>query len=148
MTKLIQRFCRINEYFIKKEATRLNRIFKVIFNRAKGQYQVVSELAKNGGKTSGNSLLKSFTNSGGTLTRSILTAILVFGITYGGNAEVVNDGDVLNAGTNISIVKDDATKTITVSADGVATSTELEAVKNDVQKKPDRYCYQCWKNNE
>ena len=36
-----------------KEAIRLNRIYKVIFNRAKGQHQVVSELAKNGGKTSG-----------------------------------------------------------------------------------------------
>ena len=36
-----------------KEAIRLNIIYKVIFNRAKGQHQVVSELAKNGGKTSG-----------------------------------------------------------------------------------------------
>lgn len=33
-----------------KEAIRLNRIYKVIFNCAKGQYQVVSELAKMAGK--------------------------------------------------------------------------------------------------
>ena len=48
-----------------KEAIRLNRIYKVIFNRAKGQYQVVSELAKNGGKTSDNSLLRTIIKSGG-----------------------------------------------------------------------------------
>ena len=48
-----------------KEAIRLNRIYKVIFNRAKGQHQVVSELAKNGGKTSGNSLLRTIIKSGG-----------------------------------------------------------------------------------
>ena len=65
MTKLIQRFCHINEYFFQKEVIRLNRIYKVIFNRAKGQYQVVSELAKNGGKASGNSLLRTIIKSGG-----------------------------------------------------------------------------------
>lgn len=43
----------------------MNRIYKVIFNHAKGQYQVVSELAKNGGKTSGNSLLRTIIKSGG-----------------------------------------------------------------------------------
>lgn len=48
-----------------KEAIRLNRIYKVIFNHAKGQYQVVSELAKNGGKASGNSLLRTIIKSGG-----------------------------------------------------------------------------------
>lgn len=44
---------------------KLNRIYKVIFNRAKGQYQVVSELAKNGGKASGSSLLRTIVKSGG-----------------------------------------------------------------------------------
>ena len=43
----------------------MNRIYKVIFNHAKGQYQVVSELVKNGGKTSGNSLLRTIIKSGG-----------------------------------------------------------------------------------
>ena len=49
-------------------------------------------------------------------------------------AEAVHDGDILNAGTNISVTKDDTTKTITISTDGVATSAEVDAVKTDVQK--------------
>ena len=114
----------------------MNRIYKVIFNRAKGQYQVVSELAKNGGKTSGNSLLRTIIKSGGGggLTSTVLTAVLVFGSALYGSAEVVHDGDILNAGTNISVTKDDKTKTITISTDGVATSAEVDAVKTDVQK--------------
>lgn len=111
----------------------MNRIYKVIFNRAKGQHQVVSELAKNGGKTSGNSLLRTIIKSGGVLTSTVLTAVLVFGSALYGSAEVVHDGDILNAGTNISVTKDDKTKTITISTDGVATSAEVDAVKTDVQ---------------
>ena len=111
----------------------MNRIYKVIFNRAKGQHQVVSELAKNGGKTSGNSLLRTIIKSGGVLTSTVLTAVLVFGSALYGNAEDVHDGDILNAGTNISVTKDETTKTITISTDGVATSAEVDAVKTDVQ---------------
>lgn len=111
----------------------MNRIYKVIFNRAKGQYQVVSELAKNGGKASGNSLIRTIIKSGGVLTSTVLTAVFVFGSALYGNAEVVHDGDILNAGTNISVTKDDTTKTITISTDGVATSAEVDAVKTDVQ---------------
>ncbi|WP_444216970.1 YadA-like family protein [Dialister hominis] len=40
----------------------------------------------------------------------------------------------MNAGTNISVTKDETTKTITISTDGVATSAEVDAVKTDVQK--------------
>lgn len=78
----------------------MNRIYKVIFNRAKGQHQVVSELAKNGGKTSGNSLLRTIIKSGGVLTSTVLTAVLVFGSALYGSAEDVHDGDILNAGTS------------------------------------------------
>lgn len=39
----------------------------------------------------------------------------------------------MNAGTNISVTKDETTKTITISTDGVATSAEVDAVKTDVQ---------------
>jgi autotransporter adhesin len=39
----------------------------------------------------------------------------------------------LKAGTNISVTKDETTKTITISTDGVATSAEVDAVKTDVQ---------------
>lgn len=60
--------------------------------------------------------------------------MLVFGSALYGSAEVVHDGDILNAGTNISVTKDETTKTITISTDGVATSAEVDAVKTDVQK--------------
>ena len=59
--------------------------------------------------------------------------MLVFGSALYGSAEVVHDGDILNAGTNISVTKNDTTKTITISTDGVATSAEVDAVKTDVQ---------------
>ena len=61
--------------------------------------------------------------------------MLVFGSALYGSAEFVHDGDILNAGTNISVTKDDTTKTITISTDGVATSAEVDAVKTDVQNK-------------
>lgn len=60
--------------------------------------------------------------------------MLVFGSALYGSAEDVHDGDILNAGTNISVTKDETTKTITISTDGVATSVEVDAVKKDVQK--------------
>lgn len=59
--------------------------------------------------------------------------MFVFGSALYVNAEVVHDGDILSAGTNISVTKDDITKTITISTDGVATSAEVDAVKTDVQ---------------
>lgn len=63
--------------------------------------------------------------------------MLVFGSALYGSAEDVHvhDGDILNAGTNISVTsvtKDETTKTITISTDGVATSAEVDAVKTDV----------------
>ena len=60
--------------------------------------------------------------------------MLVFGSALYGSAEDVHDGDILKAGTNISVTKDETTKTITISTDGVATSVEVDAVKKDVQK--------------
>ena len=59
--------------------------------------------------------------------------MLVFGSALYGSAEDVHDGDILNAGTNISVTKDETTKTITISNDGVATSAEVDAVKTVVQ---------------
>ena len=61
--------------------------------------------------------------------------MLVFGSALYGSAEDVHvhDGDILNAGTNISVTKDETTKKITISTDGVATSAEVNAVKTDVQ---------------
>lgn len=60
--------------------------------------------------------------------------MLVFGSALYGSAESVQDGDILKAGTNISVTKDETTKTITISTHGVATSAEVDAVKTDVQK--------------
>lgn len=60
--------------------------------------------------------------------------MLVFGSALYGSAESVQDGDILKAGTNISVTKDETTKTITISTDGVATSAKVDAVKTDVQK--------------
>lgn len=59
--------------------------------------------------------------------------MLVFGSALYGSAESVQDGDILKAGTNISVTKDEITKTITISTDGVATSVEVDAVKTNVQ---------------
>lgn len=116
----------------------MNRIYKIIFNRSKGQYQVVSELAKNGGKGSAKSLLRTIVGyRGGVFTRTVLTALLMFGSAYSVQAASVHDGDLLNGGTNITVTKDDGTNTITISADGVATTTELNTVKAVVQKNQD-----------
>lgn len=60
--------------------------------------------------------------------------MLVFGSALYGSAESVQDGDILKAGTNISVTKDETTKTITISTDGVATRADVDAVKTDVQK--------------
>ena len=60
--------------------------------------------------------------------------MFVFGSALYANAEAVHDGDILKAGTNISVTKDDTTKTITISTDGVATSAEVDAVKTDRTK--------------
>lgn len=59
--------------------------------------------------------------------------MLVFGSALYGSAESVQNGDILKAGTNISVTKDETTKTITISTHGVATSAEVDAVKTDVQ---------------
>lgn len=68
--------------------------------------------------------------------------MLVFGSALYGSAESVQDGDILKAGTNISVTKDETTKTITISTDGVATSVEVDAVKKRRTKEPNRYCCQ------
>lgn len=60
--------------------------------------------------------------------------MLVFGSALYGSAEDVHDGDILNAGTNISVTKDETTKTITISTHGVATSAEVVAVKKTYKR--------------
>ena len=74
------------------------------------------------------------------LAEAVLASLLVFGSASGVSATDVkiNDGDTLQSGTNITVTKDDGTKTITIGTTGLATTTELDGVKTDVtQNKTD-----------
>ena len=116
----------------------MNRVYKVVYNRTKGQYEVVSELAKNGGKANGNPLLKSISTSAKGLSRALLVGMFLVGGICGVQAETINDGDKIVAGPNISVTKDAATNTITVAATGVATTAEMAtATTNITQNKTD-----------
>ena len=116
----------------------MNRVYKVVYNRTKGQYEVVSELAKNGGKANGNPLLKSISTSAKGLSRALLVGMFLVGGICGVRAETINDGDKIVAGPNISVTKDATTNTITVAATGVATAAEMAtATTNITQNKTD-----------
>ncbi|WP_295228801.1 ESPR-type extended signal peptide-containing protein [Veillonella sp.] len=116
----------------------MNRVYKVVYNRTKGQYEVVSELAKNGGKANGNPLLKSISTSAKGLSRALLVGMFLVGGICGVQAETINDGDKIVAGPNISVTKDATTNTITVAATGVATAAEMAtATTNITQNKTD-----------
>ena len=116
----------------------MNRVYKVVYNRTKGQYEVVSELAKNGGKANGNPLLKSISTSVKGLSRALLVGMFLVGGICGVQAETINDGDKIVAGPNISVTKDATTNTITVAATGVATAAEMAtATTNITQNKTD-----------
>ena len=116
----------------------MNRVYKVVYNRTKGQYEVVSELAKNGGKANGNPLLKSISTSAKGLSRALLVGMFLVGGICGVQAETINDGDKIVAGPNISVTKDVTTNTITVAATGVATTAEMAtATTNITQNKTD-----------
>ena len=116
----------------------MNRVYKVVYNRTKGQYEVVSELAKNGGKANGNPLLKSISTSAKGLSRALLVGMFLMGGICGVQAETINDGDKIVAGPNISVTKDATTNTITVAATGVATTAEMAtATTNITQNKTD-----------
>ena len=49
----------------QRGTTKMNRIYKIVFNYARGQYQVVSELAKSKGKAPGSLLARTVIKSGG-----------------------------------------------------------------------------------
>lgn len=74
------------------------------------------------------------------LAEAVLVSLLIFGSVAGVSAADVNinDGDTLQGSTNITVTKDDGTKTITLGTKGLATATELDSVKTDVtQNKTD-----------
>ena len=54
----------------QRGTTKMNRIYKIVFNYARGQYQVVSELAKSKGKAPGSLLARTVIKSGGVLIES------------------------------------------------------------------------------
>lgn len=108
----------------------LNRIYKVIFNRIKGQYEVVPEIAKNGGKAPKRSTGRHLHHSAGILPTAVLLSLLVSGGTCGvASATTIEAGDTISAGTNISVTKDN-TGNILIAADGVATKAELDQVNS------------------
>ncbi|WP_302609593.1 ESPR-type extended signal peptide-containing protein [uncultured Mitsuokella sp.] len=110
----------------------MNRIYKVIFNRTKGQYEVVPEIAKNGGKAPKRSTGRHLHHSAGILPTAALLSSLLFS---GGacaaatpTSTSIEAGDTISAGANISVTKDG--KNITVNTKGVATEEELNQVKS------------------
>ena len=68
----------------------MNRVYKVVYNRTKGQYEVVSELAKNGGKANGNPLLKSISTSAKGLSRALMVGMFLMGGVCGVKAGKIN----------------------------------------------------------
>ncbi|MGN0949218.1 MAG: ESPR-type extended signal peptide-containing protein [Mitsuokella sp.] len=108
----------------------MNRVYKVIFNRTKGQYEVVPEIAKNGGKAPKRSTGRHVHHSAGILpTAALLSSLLFSGGTCAAAASTtVNAGDTIEAGANISVTKDDTGKNIVIAAPDAATKTDLEAV--------------------
>lgn len=112
----------------------MNRIYKVIFNRSLGLYQVVSEIARNHGRSSSHaergrkSLLVPFVLSallGLGLTGSALAEDT--GTTVANAAVTVKDGDQM-VGTGAASVSSSSTKDET---SGKTTTTITVAVPND-----------------
>lgn len=114
----------------------MNRIYKVIFNRSLGLYQVVSEIARNHGRSSSHaergrkSLLVPFVLSallGLGLTGSALAEDT--GTTVANAAVTVKDGDQMQmVGTGAASVSSSSTKDET---SGKTTTTITVAVLND-----------------
>ena len=96
----------------------MNKIYKVIWSKVKNSYVVVPEIAASSSKNKGNKAYKS-------ALAAVLTAMLGFGGFVGSEAATVNDGDTLNGSTHITVTKDPATKTITISTTGLATTGDL-----------------------
>lgn len=118
----------------------MNRIYKVIFNRSLGLYQVVSEIARNHGKSSSpagrgrKSLLVPFVLSallGLGLTGSVLAEGTGTADTQT-NSATVADGTVLAGGGAVTVKPDTTsgtnTVTISVSKDGKVESENTDLV--------------------
>lgn len=108
------RYSRWAQYFFmnlkvrksKKEASTMNRIFKVIYSKTKHTYVVASELAKSHGKSKNGGV-----TSTGLLPGVLLAALLLTGGSFGGvsSAADTSDENAYHAGWGITIA--DETKT-------------------------------------
>ena len=103
----------------------MNKIYKVIWSKVKNSYVVVPEIAVSSSKNKGNKAYKS-------ALAAVLTAMLGFGGFVGSEAATVNDGDTLNGSTHITVTKDPATKTITISTTGLARTGDLATLSTQV----------------
>ena len=103
----------------------MNKIYKVIWSKVKNSYVVVPEIAASSSKNKGNKAYKS-------ALAAVLTVMLGFGGFVGSEAATVNDGDTLNGSTHITVTKDPATKTITISTTGLATTGDLATLSTQV----------------
>ena len=121
----------------------MNRVYKVIYNRARNLYQVVSEITHSRGKT------KSLTaqHEHERLTAAVLIGLLAMstslpvGWADGDETDPsdtrdaaveVKDGDTLQGGENITVTKDDDKKTIALGTKGLATTADLDKVQSQV----------------
>lgn len=116
----------------------MNKIYKVIFNRTKGQYEVVPEIAKNGGKAPKRSTGRHVHHSAGILPTAALLSSLLFsgGACAAATPTSIEAGDTISAGDNISVTsepKEGTTgKNIVIAVNGVATKSDFDAAKQDV----------------
>ena len=111
----------------------MNRVYKVIFNRIKGQYEVVPEIAKNGGKAPKRSTGRHLHHSAGILPTAVLLSLLVSGGTCAAASTSIETGDTISAGDHISVTteeKEGAGKNIVIAAPDTVTKTDLKAVNN------------------
>lgn len=109
----------------KEEFKFMNKIYKVIYNRILQMYQVVSEIAKGQGKVT---VSKDFRQGYNSMQKALLTTLVIGALTapVAFAAGVVNNGDTITGGTNVTVNKSGTT--ITVGLDGaVATDAEVTA---------------------
>ncbi|WP_438012168.1 autotransporter domain-containing protein [Psychrobacter raelei] len=110
----------------------MNHVYRVVFNRALGVYQCVSEIAKSRGKSSGKSATSRSSNHLSTTFK--LTALSVgLGLSGIGQAEVLDDGGSYTWSGNVYYGIDDTiTNNTTFQADNIYLSNKTPASKLDI----------------
>ena len=99
----------------------MNKTYKVIYNRTRCMYQVVSELAKGHTKSETPEMLKSLFSKHSGLTRGIVMAVLSMSLAMPVGVAVQADGTTGNTSGNTTSTSDattsDSTNTATTAAD-------------------------------